>query len=93
MDWTDPEVMQALAVAAVVILAPVVVWVGRKLSPDFHYGPKWQKRTVAILVTAGSAFAVVPGTWQQKAAAAGIAVLLSQFGYQGVKRGRANGGE
>jgi len=92
MDWTDPTVMQALAVAAVSILAPVVVWAAREVSPDFHFGPKWQKRAVAILVTAGSAFAFTPGSVRDKLLAAAVAVVLSQGGYQGVKRARANGG-
>ena len=88
MDWTDPGTLQFVAPLAVAALAPLVVWIGRKWSPDFHFGPKWQKRLVAILVTAVPAFLATPGTWWQKLLAAAGAVALSQGGYFGLKAAR-----
>jgi len=85
MDLTDPQLVQALAVALVAMASPLVVWIARKVSPGLDLGEKWKKWTVSFLVTFIMAAAATPGSWREKLLAGAVAFLLTQGGYNSLR--------
>ena len=94
MDYTDPQVLQALAVAAVAVLVPLAVAIIRRWRPDFSVSDAWRKAAVAYVIAFASAFFATPGNWREKLFAGAVAVVLSQGVYSVALVARSpNGGE
>jgi len=78
---TDPETVQALAVALVAVLSPVVIAVVRRWLPEFDVAPAGRKAIAAMLTAGVLAAAATPGTWWERLVAAVVAIVGSQGVY------------